>query len=84
MKLAQFKGGIRTRWVRRFPIVLLGSSILLRIALPELEAHRDYLRLDDYYARVLTLKELPSETRPLLLNGLLDSQLNVYIVVKVY
>ncbi len=32
----------------------------------ELEAHRGYLRMDDDYLRVLTLKELPSETRPLL------------------
>ncbi len=38
----------------------------------ELEAHRGYLRMDDDYMRVLTLKELPSETRPLILNGLLD------------
>lgn len=36
----------------------------------ELEAHRGYLRLDEDYVRVLTLKELPSETRPVLLNGL--------------
>ena len=38
----------------------------------ELEAHRGYLRVDDDYVRVLTLKELPSETRPLLLQGLFD------------
>ncbi len=38
----------------------------------ELEAHRGYLRMDDDYVRVLTLKELPGETRPLILNGLLD------------
>ena len=36
----------------------------------ELEAHRGFLRVDDDYVRVLTLKELPGETRPLLLNGL--------------
>ena len=35
----------------------------------ELEAHRGYLRMDDDYVRVLTLKELPGETRPLILNG---------------
>jgi hypothetical protein len=33
----------------------------------ELEAQRGYLRMDDHYVRVLTLKELPSEMRPLLL-----------------
>lgn len=48
----------------------------------ELEAHRGYLRLDDYYARVLTLKELPSETRPLLLNGLLDVPANFHVVTE--
>ncbi len=46
----------------------------------ELEAHRGYLRIDDYYVRVLTLKELPGETRPLLLNGLLDIQANFHVV----
>jgi hypothetical protein len=30
----------------------------------ELEAHRGYLQMDDDYVRVLTLKELPGETRP--------------------
>ena len=35
----------------------------------ELEAHRGYLRMDDDYLRVLTLKEMPSATHPLLLNG---------------
>jgi type IV secretion/conjugal transfer VirB4 family ATPase len=46
----------------------------------ELEAHRGFLRLDDYFVRVLTLKELPSETRPLLLNGLLDVQANFHVI----
>ncbi len=48
----------------------------------ELEAHRGYLRLDDYYARILTLKELPSETRPLLLQGLLDIPANFHVVTE--
>jgi type IV secretion system protein VirB4 len=46
----------------------------------ELEAHRGYLRVNDYFVRVLTLKELPSETRPLLLNGLLDIRANFHVV----
>jgi type IV secretion system protein VirB4 len=46
----------------------------------ELEAHRGYLRLDDDYLRVLTLKELPSETRPLLLQGLFDIPANFHVV----
>jgi type IV secretion/conjugal transfer VirB4 family ATPase len=48
----------------------------------ELEAHPGYLRLDDYYARVLTLKELPGETRPLLLNGMLDVPANFHVVTE--
>ena len=47
-----------------------------------LEAHRGYLRMDDYFVRVLTLKELPSETRPLLLNGLLDVPANFHVVTE--
>jgi type IV secretion/conjugal transfer VirB4 family ATPase len=48
----------------------------------ELEAHRGYLRLDDYHTRVLTLKELPGETRPLLLQGLLDIPANFHVVTE--
>ncbi|HWR15499.1 MAG TPA: DUF87 domain-containing protein [Terriglobales bacterium] len=48
----------------------------------ELEAHRGYLRLDDYFVRVLTLKEMPSETQPLLLNGLLDIPANFHVVTE--
>ena len=48
----------------------------------ELEAHRGHLCLDDYYARVLTMKELPSETRPLLLQGLLDIPANFHVVTE--
>ena len=48
----------------------------------ELEAHRGYLRLDDDYLRVLTLKELPSETRPMLLQGLFDIPANFHVVTE--
>ncbi len=48
----------------------------------ELEAHRGYLRMDDDYLRVLTLKELPGETRPLILNGLLDIAANFHVVTE--
>ena len=48
----------------------------------ELEAHRGYLRVDDDYVRVMTLKELPSETRPLLLQGLLDVPANFHVVTE--
>ena len=48
----------------------------------ELEAHRGYLRMDDDYVRVLTLKELPCETRPLLLQGLFDIPANFHVVTE--
>ncbi|MGA9667764.1 MAG: hypothetical protein WBQ94_01070, partial [Terracidiphilus sp.] len=48
----------------------------------ELEAHRGHLRADDDYVRVLTLKELPSETRPLLLQGLFDIPANFHVVTE--
>jgi len=48
----------------------------------ELEAHRGYLRIDDDYVRVLTLKEMPSATHPLLLNGLLDIPANFHVVTE--
>jgi type IV secretion/conjugal transfer VirB4 family ATPase len=48
----------------------------------ELEAHRGYLRMDDDYLCVLTLKELPGETRPLILNGLLDIPANFHVVTE--
>ena len=48
----------------------------------ELEAHRQHLRLDDHFVRVLTLKELPGTTRPLLLRGLLDIQANFHVVTE--
>ncbi len=48
----------------------------------EMEAHRGYLRMDDDYLRVLTLKELPSETRPLLLQGLFDIPANFHVVTE--
>jgi type IV secretion/conjugal transfer VirB4 family ATPase len=48
----------------------------------ELEAYRGYLRVDEHFVRLLTLKELPNETRPLLLNGLLDVLANFHVVTE--
>ena len=48
----------------------------------QLEAHRSCLRVDDDYVRVLTLKELPSETRPLILQGLFDIPANFHVVTE--
>ena len=48
----------------------------------EMEAHRGYLRLNDDFVRVLTLKEMPGATHPLLLNGLLDIPANFHVVTE--
>lgn len=37
-----------------------------------IECHRGYLRIDDHYAKVLTLKEPPAQTTPNLLRHLLE------------
>ena len=48
----------------------------------ELEAHRGYLRLGNDYVRILTLKELPGETRPLLFASLLNIPANFHVVTE--
>lgn len=47
-----------------------------------LECHRGHLRLDDYYVKVLTLKEPSAHTFPLLLKGLLDVRANFHVVTE--
>ena len=47
-----------------------------------LECHRNYLRLDDYFVKVLTLKEPSAHTFPLLLKGLLDVRANYHVVTE--
>jgi type IV secretion/conjugal transfer VirB4 family ATPase len=48
----------------------------------ELEANRGYLQMDEDYVRVLTLKDLPCETRPLILNDLLDIPANFHVITE--
>lgn len=47
-----------------------------------LECHRGYLRVDDYYVKVLTLKEPSAQSFPLLLKRLLQVQANFYVVTE--
>src|SRR5882724_8656600 len=47
-----------------------------------LECHRGYLRLDDYYVKVLTLKEPSAQTFPLILKRLLEVQANFHVVTE--
>ncbi len=47
-----------------------------------LECHRVFLRLDDYYVKVLTLKEPSAQSFPLILKRLLEVQANYYVVTE--
>src|SRR6266436_3250286 len=45
-----------------------------------LECHRGLLRLDEYYVKVLTLKEPSAQSFPLILKRLLEVEANYYVV----
>ena len=47
-----------------------------------LECHRGHLRLDDYYVKVLTLKEPSAQSFPLILQRLLEVEANYYVVTE--
>ncbi len=47
-----------------------------------LECHRGHLRLDDYYVKVLTLKEPSAQSFPLIFKRLLEVQTNFYVVTE--
>jgi type IV secretion system protein TrbE len=47
-----------------------------------LESHADHLTLDGYYTRVLTLREEPSESRPLVLQQLLRIPATFFIATE--
>jgi len=47
-----------------------------------LECHRNHLRVDDYFVKVLTLKEPSAQTFPLLLKRLLEVPANFYVVTE--
>ena len=52
------------------------------LAASHLECHRTHLRLDDYYVRVLTLKEPSAQSFPLILKKLLEVQANFHVVTE--
>src|ERR1700693_5025740 len=47
-----------------------------------LECHRGHLRLDDYYVKVLTLKEPSAQSLPLIFKNLLEVQANYHVVTE--
>jgi len=46
------------------------------------ECHRGFLRVDDYYVRVLTLKEPSPQSFPLVFQKLLEVQANFFVVTE--
>ena len=47
-----------------------------------LECHRGFLRLDNYYVKVLTLKEPSAQSFPLIFERLLEVQANFHVVTE--
>ena len=47
-----------------------------------LECHRGHLRLDDYYVKVLTLKEPSAQSFPLIFKALLEVEASYYVVTE--
>jgi len=62
----------------------LQHDTFLDYYLPEshLECHRGYLRLDDAYVKVLTLKEPSAQSLPLIFKSLLEVQANYHVVTE--
>jgi len=52
------------------------------LAASHLECHRTHLRLDDYFVRVLTLKEPSAQSFPLIFKKLLEVQASFYVVTE--
>jgi energy-coupling factor transporter ATP-binding protein EcfA2 len=62
----------------------LKHDTFLDYYLPEshLECHRGHLRMDDYYVKVLTLKEPSAQSFPLIFKRLLEVEANYFVVTE--
>ncbi len=62
----------------------LKHDTFLDYYLPEsaVECHRGHLRVDDYYVKVLTLKEPSAQSFPLIFKRLLEVEANYYVVTE--
>jgi len=67
---------------RKLELARLSHDTFLDYYLPEshLECHRRHLRVDDYYVKVLTLKEPGAQTFPLIWERLLEIEANYFVV----
>jgi type IV secretion/conjugal transfer VirB4 family ATPase len=62
----------------------LKHDTFLDYYLPEssVECHRGYLRVDDYYVKLLTLKEPSAQSFPLIFKRLLEVEANFHVVTE--
>jgi type IV secretion system protein TrbE len=62
----------------------LKHDTFLDYYLPEspIECHRGHLRVDDFYVKVLTLKEPSAQSFPLIFKRLLEVEANYYVVTE--
>lgn len=68
----------------KIDLARLKYDTFLDYYLPEssIECHRRHLRVDDYYVKVLTLKEPPAQSFPLLLRGLLEVGASYFVATE--
>jgi type IV secretion system protein TrbE len=68
----------------KLELARLKHDTFLDYYLPEsaVECHRGYLRVDDYYVKVLTLKEPSSQSFPLIFRRLLEVEANYYVATE--
>jgi type IV secretion/conjugal transfer VirB4 family ATPase len=68
----------------KIDLAKLKHDTFLDYYLPEssLECHRGHLRVDDYYVKVLTLKEPSAQSFPLIFKRLLEVEANYYVVTE--
>src|SRR6266481_2808719 len=68
----------------KLELAKLKYDTFLDYYLPEspIECHRGHLRVDDYYVKVLTLKEPSAQSFPLIFQRLLEVEANYYVVTE--
>ena len=68
----------------KIDLARLKYDTFLDYYLPEshIECHRGHLRVDDYYVKVLTLKEPSAESFPLIFKRLLEVEANYHVVTE--
>jgi type IV secretion/conjugal transfer VirB4 family ATPase len=68
----------------KLDLARLKHDTFLDYYLPEspVECHRGHLRVDDYYVKVLTLKEPSAQSFPLIFKRLLEVEANYYVVTE--